>query len=208
VGFRRLYYLLGNAIGVHWRLTRKIFIWLGIFVGIGIIFGFVTIFTAKFSVTSVSNGMLDVNLLRVIRSTGFVSIILGRVLDFALLFLGIFLVCMHRWTVFLVFPYVAYRGFSIVVNLYWIFAKFGMFTGLALFLSYLFWFIVLLFIVFAVIIYCMRMCAGVRRGGFRGAIRWNDFARHCGVFLGVICVFAFLEWLVYWLVLSKIVFIV
>jgi hypothetical protein len=156
----------------------------------------------------ISARLLDSNLLVAIKTTtGFGSIMLNRVFDFVVIFGIIFALCLHRWTVIFVFAAVGYKAFSIIINLYWIIVKFGLFSGIILFVVYLVLFFVLLVLVTAAAVYCMRTCADARNNGLRDGMRWNEFARGCGVFLCVVTAVAFCEWLIYALILSKIVFV-
>jgi len=206
--FRRLFYLLGGSVGVHWRLNRRLFVWLMIFVAIGMVLAFTVVFNSKVTPSTISNNLLDSNLLRVIKpNIKFGALMVGRIFYFALFFALVFLVCLHRWTVWLAFPLALFKGFSFIVNMWWIVAKFGFVTGLVLFFFYLVWFIVLLMLVVAVIVYCLRACETCRRGGLRGGLRWREVGKSAGIFLVAVTILAFFEWVSYWLVLSKIVFI-
>ena len=182
--------------------------WLGLFILIGMILGFVMVFNSKVTADKISNSLLDNNILRIVKpNTSFGGLVLGRLFGFILFFALIFVVCLHRWTVCFVFLLVGYRGFSMVVNLYWTVAKFGLVAGIALFLVYLILFLILLVIFMVAVIFFMRATVGVRRGGFRGGMRWRDFLKGSIMLLFAVTVFAILEWLLYLLVLGKIIFV-
>jgi len=209
MGFRRLSYRLSGSASIGWRLNRRLLIWLGLFVLVGAILGFVMVFNSKVSADKMSTSLIDGNILRIVRPTTSIGgLILGRLLDFVIFFGIIFVVCLHRWTVFFVFLLAGYRGFSMVVNLYWSLAKFSVISGVALFLVYLILFLILLIIFLAAIVFCLRATAEVRRGGWRGGIRWQDFTKGGIVLLCIIIGFALLEWALYWLILSKIMFVI
>jgi len=209
VGFRHLGYRLSGSAGVGWRLNRRLLIWFAVFVLIGAILGFVMVFNSKVSADKMSNSLIDGNILRVVRPTTTIGgLILGRLLGFTVFFGIIFIMCLHRWTVFFVFLIAGYRGFSTVVNLYWSLAKFSIVSGIALFLVYLILFLILLVIFLSAIVFCLRATAEVRRGGWRGGICWKNFSKGCVVLLCVIVGFALFEWVLYWLILSKIMFVI
>jgi len=187
-------------------LNKKLFIILGVFALTGVILGLITIFNPRVAADSISRNLIDGNILRVVVNTGIFGIIMGRLLDFAFVFVLLFLVSLHKWTVVFVFIYAAYRGFAIVINLFWIVAMFGAITGIVLAIVYLIWFIVMLAVVICLSIFILRSLASARRSGIRGGIRWRDLFRNSFRFLIVIVVFASIEWLVYWLILSNLVF--
>jgi len=184
--------------------------WLGIFVFIGIIIAITVVFNPRFDpLKHISNNLLDTNITRVIRPTaGLGAILLSRIFAFAVIFSIVFLVCLHRWTICLVFPLAAYQGFSLFINLYWTITRFGVATGTVLFLVYFFLLLALLFIIFVAMVFCMRTCEPVRKGGFRGGIHWNKFGYRCLKIFIVVACFALVEWLMYWLILSKFAFVV
>jgi len=205
---QRFKFLIGNSVGVHWRLNKWIYIWLAIFVIAGVAIGLSMIFNPRMTANTISNNLLDGNILRVIRAnTGVGAILAGRIFSFSLIFAFIFAMCLSKWTVLGVFPLAAYQGFSLVINLYWAILRFGVFSGTVLFVVYLVLKIILLVITLVAIVYCLRCCSEIRRGGFRGGMRWRHFFHGCFGFLCAIVVFALVEWFMYWLVLSKILFI-
>jgi len=103
--------------------------------------------------------------------------------------------------------FIAYKGFEITVNLYWAITKFGMATGLVLFIAYLVNFTILLIITLAMIIYCLRLCEPVRMGG-RCPLNWNEIFYTSLKFFGALVIFCLCEFIIYWVVLSKLVFVV
>ena len=170
--------------------------------------GLVIAFNPKLTSDKISVHLLDGNLIRIVKSkAGFGSLIWGRVFGFSIMFALVLLLSLHRWTVLLVFPYAGLQGFTIVMNCYWVVGKHGMIAGVALLLIYSIWLFLSLCIIIMAIVFCIRHCAQVRRGGFRGTMRWSEFGRGCFMFLFAVVLVAVLEWLVYFLVLSRFVFI-
>lgn len=209
MSFRSKFYSVGGIAGVHWLLNKRIFLWLGFFVVVGIIAGFVTVFNPRITFYNISTGFLDTNLYRVIYpNAGLGILILGRTFSFAIFFALVFAVSLSKWTSWLVFVFSGYQGFSLVINMYWVFAKFGIVSGGVLFLVYVILLLILLCIELCAVVYCLRVCENVRKGGLRGGMRWHDFFSGCLKFLIVIVVFSFVEWIFYWLIISRIVFVV
>jgi hypothetical protein len=206
--FKRAVYIFSNACGVQWRLNKRIFIFLGIFVLIGIVLGVMTAFNTRIKVDHISKNLLDTNLLRVVRPTAsFFGIMLGRIFFFALTFVILFVLCLNRWSSFLVFGIATYHGFNMIINFYYIFARFGA-TGGVLFAVYFLLFPILIFLTMVATVYCLRVCEPIRHGGFRGGICMRDFWRSMMYFFTVVAIFAFIEYIFFWLILSKIVFVV
>ena len=208
MGLKRGAYLLGNAIGVNLKLNKRVLIILGVFILIGMGIGLSVIINPKIKPEMISDNLLDTNLLRSIRpNIGFGAMIMGRVF-FCVLFFGvIFLMSLNRFTMWGVAIMLAYRGFALVINLYWVLLKFGFTTGLVLFFIYLVLFLTLVAFYLVAAVFCLRVCAPVRAGGLRGGIRWGEFSHAALTFLCYILAFAIIEWGMYWAVLSKIVFV-
>jgi len=203
-----MYFVL-NGMGVHWRLNKGLILWLGLFVLIGIVIGIIIVANPRVMPEMISERLLDVNVLRVVRpNTTFGGVIIGRFLLFALFCLGVFLLSLSKWTVWIIYVFAIYRGFVTVINLYWIIATFGLVMGMALFLVYMVLFLILIFIHIIVMMICIRECSWVRRGGMRGSLRWKDWQRFVICFAIMIVVFAIVEFLMYWLILGRFVYIV
>jgi len=200
---------LCGSCGVHWRLNRRVFIILGIFVGVGVVIGLYTAFNVRIKVDHISQSLLDTNLKRVVRPTaGFVGILLGRIFAFFVMMGLTMLVCMHRWTLFLVFGLATYHGFNVVINLYWIIARFGVATGSVLFTFYIFILIAVMVTYIVMTVYCMRVCTPIRGAGFRNCFKWSEVGSACISFAIACAVIAVTEFLIFYLLISKIVFIV
>jgi hypothetical protein len=138
------------------------------------------------------------------------AMVAGRVFFFALMTAGVFLLCLNRFTVFGVFAVALYQGFHVVVNLYWVIARFGFATGSLLLLCYSVLLLVYSAILITAVIWCLRVTAPARAGGggVRGAIKWREFLQQCAVFGVVVFVFALTEYVLFLVLISKIVYIV
>jgi hypothetical protein len=145
----------------------------------------------------------------VVRPTASIgAVMIGRIFSFGLMMALVFVLCLNRWTAFLAFGAAVYSGFSIVINLYWIIARFGVATGAVLFFVYAIMLSILTILTMIAIVFCLRVTEQCRHGGIRGGIKWRECRNKCVYFLVAICVFSFVEWLWFMLLLSKIVFIV
>ena len=200
--------MFANSVGVQWKINKWLFLWLCVFVVIGVVIGLMTAMNARIRVESISTNLLDSNLLRAVRPTAsFGGMMIGRMWLFVVSFAIIFVVSLNRWTVFVVFPITAYHGFSIVINMYWVIARFGVPLGSVLLVTYLLILVAVLVLVLVATVYCMRICVPARSGGLRGAINWRCFGRDTLSFLCAITVVALVEYFLYWAILSKFVFV-
>ena len=207
--FKRAVFYIAGACGVHFKVNRALFIWLGIFFVIGCCVGLSVAFNVRVKVEHISQSLLDTNLVRVIRPTcSLMAMVAGRVFFFALMCGFVFLLCMNKWTVFGVFAVALYQGFHVMVNLYWVIARFGFATGSLLLVSYFFVLIIYSAIMITAIVFLLRATAGVRTGGIRGAIKWREFFNQAAVFGVVVFVFSLVEYILFLVFISKIVYIV
>jgi hypothetical protein len=184
-------------------------VWFAIAIAIGAGIAITVISSPKFTAAAISDSILDVNILKVIRpNTGLGAMMIARMFSFAVSFAIIFVLSFKKWTVIIIFPLAGYKGFEIFINLYWTITKFGMATGIVLLITYFVFLTVLLVITLAAAIYCMRLCEPVRLGGFRCGVDWNGALYNVLKFFGAVFVFALAEYFVYYLILSKLVFVV
>jgi hypothetical protein len=129
-------------------------------------------------------------------------------IDFAIAGALVFVMCLHSIPALLTFPLIAFKGFSIVINLYWIWARLGFVSGLFVFIAYAIFLVVLLFIFIMLAIYLMKQCALIRSYNIRRGIKWFEFWKIVGIHFAIVLVIAFIEWLVYAAVFSKMIFLV
>ena len=207
--FRNLIFDIKSWFAINWLLHKRLFIWLGICALVGVVIGFITILNPLITHESINESLIDANLLRATTtSNGLASIILARLFEFATVAAFIFLVCLNTYTALLALAYCGLRTCTIVINIYWIIAKFGLISGLVMLIFYIFFLLLLLAVFVALVIFMLKNCAQIRRNGFRYAIKWRDFWRTIFIFAVIITVIALLEWLVYILILSKFIFLV
>jgi ABC-type multidrug transport system fused ATPase/permease subunit len=207
MGFRRFCYDCRNVVAVHWRMRRRFYFWFLAFVLVGICIGVMTVVNPLLTASKVNNSLLDVNILNVTKVSGIAGIIFGRVFEFVVFSAFVFLVCLHSWTALLCFPLLAFRGFSLVINIYWIIAKFGMFTGLGLLIVYVIILVGLIGLYACLALYIMGQCSQVRCCGFRGH-KFREFFRCMFWFTVVFVAIALVEWVLYFLMFSKMIFLV
>ena len=191
--------MLLGFMAVQWKLNRRLLIWLSMFTVIGIIVGIMTMFNARLNVRHISEGLLDKNILRVIRPSATIgAVLMGRLTAFALTFALIFIVCLNRWTTLFVFPIAVYHGFAMVINLYWAIARFGAAMGAPLLIVYFILLPILCFLKLCAMVYCMKNCRPMCKTIHHGLL----------LFAIAAVAIALVECLFFWLILSKIVFVI
>ena len=206
--FRNLIFDIKSWLAINWLLHRRIFIWIGVCAMVGIIIGLITIFNPLITHDKINGSILDANLLRATTTkNGIGAIILARLFEFTTITAFIFLVCLNTYTALFTLAYCGLRTCTIVINIYWIIAKFGIISGLVILLVYIFFLILLLLVYIALAVYMLKTCAQIRRNGFRYAIRWKALWHALLIFALAITIIALLEWLVYILILSKFIFL-
>jgi hypothetical protein len=132
----------------------------------------------------------------------------GRIWAFLTSFVLILVLCLSRWTLPFVFVVALYRGFTFVINVFWIIIKFGVGTGLVLLVVYFVLLLLYSILLLVVCVFLMKFFAEARCGGFRGAINWRHFGHSGFYFAAAITAFAFLEYLILTLTISRIVFVI
>ena len=174
----------------------------------GIILGCVVIFDPMLNYFRLTQSLLDGNILNVIApERGFIAFFFSRFLDVFFGLLLIFLFAMTKWTVLLVFPYIAFRGFWMVVNLFWIIDRYGILHGLPFFLVYLVIFFLLIVLFICACIFILRRGTVVRQYGFRVGCSWRETQKGLMLILFGIAAVAFVEWLLYFALLRHLIYV-
>jgi len=204
MSFRRTIFDIRGFFAVHWHLNRRLFAWIAVWMLAGVAVGVITLFNPNVTAARIGRNLIDGNVLNAIavRAT-FGAFIVNRMLEFVFSAAFIFLLCQTAVTSLFAFAFVGFRACTITINLYWIIARLGPVGGGVLFIFYLVFFIVLLAVFAAMVVFIMKQCACIRSYGFRRGICWKGFFSAMLVFACIITVIAVLEWLSFWLIFSK-----
>jgi hypothetical protein len=211
MGFWRFWYDLRNFCETQWVLNRKFFWWCFVFVLAGIVIGMTYLTNPLMIPQRVGQSVIDRNLDAITRfniNPGFGRLVMGRMMDFALAGLLVFIFGLSKYSALLVFPLITLRTVSIVMNLYWVVARVGMASGIALFVAYLVFFLALLFVFIMLSIFLMKQCALIRHCSMKHAINWWEFWKVIGCYAFIVFLIALVEWLVFAVVFSKMIFLV
>ena len=206
---RDLDYGVRGQLGVGWRENKWLLCFCSLFAVGGIVLGMVVVFDPLLDHFRITRELLDGNIINAASpNRGVFSFILVRLIDFLFSFGLVMLFCLSKWTFLLVFPFLAFRSFWMVVNLFWILDRFGMAHGLVLFLVYSVVLTFVLMVFICSIIFALKRGKQCRVYGLRVGLRWGEVRAHACCFLIILTAVGFVEWLLYFLVLSRMVFII
>ena len=196
------------GLGIGFRENRKLLIllFLSILVGVGV--GASAVFDPQLHHFRITRELLDGNIVNVASpARGIFTFFLVRFMDFGFGLLLVFLLNMTKWTFLFTFPYLAFRAFWMMINLFWIIDRFGFMHGSVLFIVYLVVLVTLLIIFACACVFIIKRGRMCRMYGFRSGLRWMDIRRSVYSIVLWVAFVAFVEWLMYILVLSRLVFI-
>ena len=194
---------------IGWRGNRLLICVLGFFILAGIAIGAIAIFDPLLTHFRITRDILDGNIINAATpNRSIFSFFLIRFSDFVFGLLLVLLFSMTKWTVLFTFPYVAFRAFWVVINLYWIVDRFGFLHGFVLFLVYLVVLTALLVLFLCATIFALRRGKVCRQYGFKEAFRWREIRNTVYALTMALALVAFLEWLLYFTILSRMVFVI
>jgi hypothetical protein len=205
MGLRRTVFDIKGFFSVHWNLNRRLFWWIIFFMFTGVLIGVIAALNPNVTAARIGRNFIDGNILNAIAiRASFGSFIINRLLEFIFSIAFIFILCQTGVTSLFTFAFISFRTCSMTINLYWIIARLGPVGGGILFIFYLIFFLMLLAVYAAAIVYIMKQCACIRSYGFRRGTDWNCFFQTMLVFACIITCVAVLEWLCFYLIFSKI----
>lgn len=179
------------------------------FVLAGLILGVVVVSDAMLDHFRISRQFLDGNVMNVASPNRTIfPFLLVRFFDIIFALMLVFLFNMSKFSMWLTFPYLGFRAFWSVVNLFWIIDRYGFVHGGVFFIFYLVIFIAVLLLLLVSTVFMIKKCAQIRKFGFRGCCRWHDIKRPIAWICTGVFAIGFVEWLLYFLVLGRLVFII
>ncbi|MCL2846608.1 MAG: hypothetical protein FWE38_02855 [Firmicutes bacterium] len=206
--FRRLNYNFRDGWKSAWRENRFVIVLLALSAIAGLVLGALVIFDPLLEHFRITQNLLDGNIINAASpNRGIFAFIVSRFADFAFAFVLVMLFSLSKWTVLLVFPYLAFRGFWVVINLFWVIDRFGFAHAAVLFFVYLIVLITLLIIFAAAVLFALRRGKACRMFGLRCGLGWREVRRPLTTFAVILFCVAVIEWLLYFLVLSRMVFV-
>jgi len=205
----KLWYDFCGWVAVQWKLNRRLFVILGLFLIFGIVIGIITVVNPLVTNIRINRSMIDANIIhQTMINQGFTRILFARMLDFALASIFLFLVCLNRFTVLFAFALIAFRAYLLVINIYWCVSWFGVVNGLVLAITYGIILLSLIIFFMCYAIYMLKSLQPARQNGLRHGICWGEQLRGMGIFAIVMFSIAIIECIIHWLILSNFIYVI
>lgn len=203
----RAWLWLLDLLKVNFALHKKIILWLWFFIMVGLIIAIITIPRQEVIADDINSKFIDRNIINATGvSSSFGSFIWGRLLMLFLPLLLLFLFCvLSNFTALIVFPFMALQGYWLVMSCWWVMQEYA-FGAVLLLLFYTVWSILVLQVLIASVVWMMKLSASVRRLGWRCGLSRRELIVGIGIVVGVQVVLAFVEYLVYWVFLARIIY--
>jgi len=171
---------------------------------IGIIVGFLAVSDPLLHHWRISQNLIDRNIINSINpERGLFNFLFSRFFDIFFAAILMFLMVLTRFTKWMVFPFLGLQGYWVVVNLFWIMNRFGL-SGVILAISYLVILILVLLIMISVAVFIIKLGRIIRKFGFRACD--NTHLKVITIFTAIVVALAIIEWMLYFLILSRMVF--
>lgn len=198
--------LLGT-LRVQWQKYKTTLIWLVVWLVAGVVLGIVTIFATDVTVGDINYHLIDGNILNATAiGSSMGSFIWQRVLSIAVPVLVVLMFALlSRVTAYAVFPVIMVHGYWLAIAVWWTFFYYS-FTALLLIIFYLLWLLVVTAVILAGMLWALQCGANFREQQCTKCKAWLDVLRGAGVLIVVAVGLGFLEYLVFWTVLGKIVY--
>ena len=182
---------------------------LGIALAIGIVVGIFAIFHPLMDYQRISQSLLDQNIINhASPNRGIFGFVFARLLEVALGVILVILFNMTKWTFLLTFPYLALRGFWMVINLFWIADRFGFLHGLPLLIVYTVILLAVCVLFLCLCVFLLKRGQHIRKFGFRGGFRWREIKNTAITMLIITLAIGAIEWLLYFTILGRLVYII
>ena len=205
---RRGTYNAKNSIALLWYENKMLLFILGIALLTGLVLGVIVAFDARLNYFRLTPDLLDGNIMNVTQpGRSLFAFITSRFIDFGFAFILVSLLAMTKWTMLFVFPYLAFRAFWAVINIFWIADRFGAFHGLVLIIVYVVILLSLLILFMAACVFALKRGRTAQLYGLRCGYRWGDIRRPLITISITLAFIGFVEWLLYFLILSRMVFV-
>ncbi|MDR0975641.1 MAG: hypothetical protein LBM01_01615 [Christensenellaceae bacterium] len=204
--FQEFWLNLKDLVKVNFARNRKLYIWLGIFAALGFVLAILTLTNTNFTVSDINPKRVDANIQTAIKQNASIfTFALNRILEFALLSLFVFLLCLNRYSALLAIPWITLKAYWVIIDIAFIFLKYGL-QGFVLLISYFFFLFFFLILLAALVVYIFRATARLRRLGLvKGGLERQFFKDLLG-FLVVIVLASLIEWLCYFSAISFVVY--
>ncbi len=194
-----------ERLSVQWKKYRRTYFWLIFWCVVGAVLGIVTIVIGDVDIEGINYQLIDGNILNATAiGSSIGSFIWQRILSLTIPVFVVFIFAMlSRFTTLMIFPVVVMHGYWLSVAIWWVFFYYSL-PAIFVIIFYTVW----LLLVTAILLV-----------GLIWALEWGNYCRTCykkrpwgkvvyGVVILIVVavVLGFLEFLVFWTVLGKIVY--
>lgn len=195
---------------VQWCKYKLTLCWLLVWLVAGIVLGIVTLIINDVAVDDINYRLIDGNILNATSiNAGMGSFIWQRILSLLVpTLLVLLLASVSRVTSWVVFPVVLMHGYWLAVAVWWIFFYYGL-TAILLLIFYVLWLLVVTAVLLAGLLWALQTGENLRIGASRDCAQkrdWGAFLRGMAIIIGIAVVLGFVEYLVFWTILGKIVY--
>ena len=203
----RAWLWLLDLLKVNFLLHRRIIFWFWAFVMAGMVVAIIAIPRQNIVVDDINANFIDRNITNAIGvNSGFGSFVWGRLLTVFLPLLLLFgFSVLSSFTALIVFPFMALQGYWLVISCWWLMQAYAL-SSVLLLLFYGVWLILVLQVMLAAVVWMMKSAAVIRRLGWRVGFCTREIVFGIGIIVGVEIALAFVEYLVYWVFLARIIY--
>ena len=196
---------LCDYLRIQWRTYRTFFIWLAFFVVVGVVLGIVSIVLGGVEADEINYNLIDGNILNatsIDASMG--GFIWQRILSLAIPVIVVFVGSIFSgFTALIIFPVVLMQGYWLSVAIWWVFFYYSL-PAILLIIFYAAWLLLVTVILLIALVWAYQWGGYCR--GCRGRHPWGAIFRGICIIVGLAVVLGFLEYLVFWTILGKIVY--
>ena len=205
------WYKLLDFLRVQWRKYKTTFCWFLVCLVIGIILGIITLYLGDVGVDNINYRLIDGNLLNATSiDSSLGNFVWQRILSLALpIIVVLILATISKLTALAVFPMVLMHGYWLAVAVWWTFFYYNL-TAILVLVFYIVWLLIVTLVLFAGLLWALQCGENFRQSGGKTNCpptrNWGVFWRGVALIVGVAVVMGFLEYLVFWTILGKIVY--
>ncbi len=194
---------------VQWRRYKTTFCWLLVWLCAGIIIGIITLIISNIAVDDINYRLIDGNILNATAiNSSLGSFIWQRILSLAMPILVVLIfACLSRFTALVVFPVIFMHGYWCAVAVWWIFFYYSL-PAILVLIFYVLWLAVVTAVLMAGLLWALQCSESFRNSDkiCQPNYRWRNLFRGIAVISVVAVILGFVEYLVFWTVLGKIVY--
>lgn len=202
------WYRLLDWLRVQWHKYKTTLIWLLVCLGAGVIVGIVTLYISDVTVSDINYQLIDGNILNAtaVGST-MGNFIWQRILSLMLpTLLVLVMAAISRVTVWTIFPVCFMHGYWLVMAAWWMFFYYS-FTAILLIVFYVLWLLIVTVVLLAGLLWALQCGENFRHSKqCNQSKNWLAVLRGTTILIGVALVLGFIEYLVFWTILGKIVY--